>query len=187
MREGPEENPFAPPAEHADVPLQRVTYENWNLATHGQRLGGAMIDGLLSTATAIPGFMVFMAFMKEGWAGTSPSGQSYENLISNAVQLMGLIFIGPLLLGAYQWYLITKTGQTLAKRWLGMRIVREGSGELPGFVHGVLLRTWLFFFAGLIPYLGGCIGLVDAIAIFFGDRRQTLHDRVAGTIVISGQ
>ena len=187
MTEGPVENPFAPPAEHADLPLQHATFEQWNLATYGQRLGGAIIDGLLSMATAIPGAIGWFVSMREQWDGSQPAAADPEQAFGSVMQGVALIMIGPLILGIYQWYLITKTGQTLAKKWLGMRIVREGSGELPGFVHGVLLRNWLFFFAGMIPYLGSCVGLADAIAIFFGERRQTLHDRVAGTLVIAGQ
>jgi hypothetical protein len=172
MSEGPE-NPFAPPGEHADVPFQRTSYEQWNLATLGQRFGGWLIDSLLAAATAIPGVIAYSMYVYGNRGiGEAATVAEQGEAIGMMFQYMGLIFIGPLILGIYQWYLITKTGQT---------------GELPGFVYGVLLRNWLFVFAGLIPYVGGCIGLADAIAIFFGDRRQCLHDRVAGTIVVAGQ
>jgi uncharacterized RDD family membrane protein YckC len=77
-----------------------------------------------------------------------------------------------------------KTGQTLGKRMIKTRIVRESTGEAPGFLHGVVLRVWLLSLAGLLPGVGNFVGLADAVAIFTGHRRQTLHDRIAGTIVI---
>jgi uncharacterized RDD family membrane protein YckC len=180
MGEGSEHNPFAPPAEHADIELPRARYEPYNLAGYGQRVGGALLDGLLSVFTAIPGLIAFMALAKDDRAAVGRGVEGGDEFQAS----MLLIFVGPLLLGAYQWYLVTKTGQTLAKRWLRMRIVREDSGALPGFVHGVLLRNWLFVAASAIPFVGGCIGLCDPLAIFFGERRQTLHDRVAGTVVV---
>jgi uncharacterized RDD family membrane protein YckC len=47
-----------------------------------------------------------------------------------------------------------------------------------------LLRNWLFALAGLVPGVGGLVGLADGLVIFSGDQRQTLHDRVAKTMVI---
>ena len=149
-----------------------------------QRFAGGLIDGMLGAVAAIPGLILYFGRLREGWAGSM--GAEADPEAASRVVLQGAVWlsIGSLLLAIYQWYLITKTGQSLAKRWLGMRIVREESGQLPGFVHGVVLRSWISVSIGLIPYFGGCVGLVDAIAIFFGDRRQTLHDRIARTLVI---
>jgi hypothetical protein len=36
----------------------------------------------------------------------------------------------------------------------------------------------------MMPGIGGCVGFADALAIFAGNQRQTLHDRVASTIVV---
>ncbi|HEX6275065.1 MAG TPA: RDD family protein [Polyangiaceae bacterium] len=176
MGEGPAHNPFAPPTEEADVALAGARYETLGLATYGQRFLGAFLDNLLYTAAAIPGFIAFMAI---AW-DTLETSES-DDLPASVV----LVFVGPLLLAAYQWNMVAKTGQSLAKRWLKTRIVRAESGTAPGFVNGVLLRTWLFGAAGAVPFVGSCIGLADSLAIFAGERRQTLHDRVAGTIVIA--
>ena len=50
--------------------------------------------------------------------------------------LMVLAFMG------YQWYLISTTGQSLAKRWMGIKIVRI-DGTPVNFVNGVILRSWV--------------------------------------------
>jgi uncharacterized RDD family membrane protein YckC len=178
------ENPFAPPGERADVPPEQATRDAVNLATYQQRLAGAIIDGLLSAATAMPGLLLYVFVLREQWSASMPSPPNASDAFRVVMQGVALVSVGPLVLGSYQWWLITKTGQSLAKRWLGTRIAREESGDIPGFVRGVLLRTWLFTAAGLIPYAGSFVALADAIAIFVGGRRQTLHDRAARTIVI---
>ena len=166
MGEGPELNPFAPPAEYADFPVPAGD-DNLRLATYGQRFAGAVIDSLLLVLTMIPGAMIasvseFLHPSASGW-------------------WIVAILVGPLLLSVFQWTMTARTGKTLAKLMLRTRVVRDGLGTPPGFVYGVLLRSWLFGLAGMVL---SCLGLADALVIFFGNRRQTLHDRVAQTIVI---
>ena len=168
MGEGPEHNPFAPPAEYADFPVQAAGYEDWRLATYWQRFAGAFIDNALYGLTCIPGYAIIGASYRLEPRVPSPWAPLW-------------ILVGPLVLAVFQWTMTARTGQTLAKRMLRTRVVREGLGTPPGFVHGVLLRSWLFGLAGAIV---GCLGLIDAIFIFVGNRNQTLHDRVAQTIVI---
>lgn len=79
-------------------------------------------------------------------------------------------------------YWLHRYGQSVGKRILGLRIVcadgtRAALGRIfwrrmlvPGLIEAVPLAGWVFSFA-------------DAITIFT-DTRQTLHDRIAGTIVI---
>ena len=103
--------------------------------------------------------------------------------------LIGLMALMVLAFLAYQWYLVATTGQSLAKRWMGIKIVRL-DGSPVGFVHGVLLRSWVISMAtnaisttpGLRT-LGRLVHLVDALMIF-GEERRCLHDHIAGTRVI---
>ena len=176
MGEGLEHNPFAPPAEHADFEMSRLGQRDYLLATYGQRLGAYIIDNLLAIPTVIP-FFLFVDFDDIDFVEES------NNALGLPPRFLVLL-IGPFLLACYQWTMTATTGQTIAKRWLRTRVVREGTGAVPGFVNGVLLRNWLFSLAGMMPGIGGCIGLADALVIFSGNTRQTLHDRVARTIVI---
>ena len=95
----------------------------------------------------------------------------------------GVAGLGVLSIAAYQWYLVATTGQTLGKRMLKIRIVKA-DGDPAGFLHGVVLRSWIMFLFGMVPYVGSCAGLVDALMIF-SESRRCLHDRIAGTIVIA--
>jgi uncharacterized RDD family membrane protein YckC len=157
-----EHNPFAPPSEEADFVLSHDV-GGYRLATYGQRLAGSIIDTMLYGAAAFPGLS--LAFL----VGEGPS--------------LGGAALGVLLLALYQWSRIATTGRSVAKSWLRTRIIRE-NGERPGFVHGVVLRSWAMALLGMVPFVGGLVGLVDALAIFSGTTRQTLHDRIAHTLVI---
>jgi uncharacterized RDD family membrane protein YckC len=84
---------------------------------------------------------------------------------------------------AFQAYLISTTGQSIAKRMVGLRIVRT-DGSPVGFVRGVLLRSWVFGAGSVIPGVGRVLALVDALFIYRGDRR-CLHDLLADTKVVN--
>jgi uncharacterized RDD family membrane protein YckC len=162
-------NPFAPPSEEADFSV-REDSATYPLAGLGERLLGHVIDTMLVAAVCVPPFVVGVV-----------NDSDLSSTSSAAAMLLGCVL--GLSLQAYQWYLVATSGQTLAKRWLKMKIVRE-NGESVGFVTGVLLRSWVLLAAGMIPFVGSFVGFTDAVAIFFGERRQTLHDRIASTLVV---
>jgi uncharacterized RDD family membrane protein YckC len=69
------------------------------------------------------------------------------------------------------------------KRIVGLRIVRDRDGRKPGYGTGAVrvLSTIAF---GLIPFVGNFAQLFDHISAAWDRRKQTWHDKVAGTIVI---
>jgi uncharacterized RDD family membrane protein YckC len=81
--------------------------------------------------------------------------------------------------------LIAKTGQSLAKRWFRIRIVRT-SGEPAGFLHGVVLRYWVFDALCIIPIVWVALRVADGLAIF-GASARTLRDRLADTRVVEAK
>jgi uncharacterized RDD family membrane protein YckC len=87
--------------------------------------------------------------------------------------------------GIAQAALVGTTGQSIGKKILRMKIVLE-NGELPGFLRGVLLRSWVATLCWGIPVVGRAMMLVDAVFVFRRDRR-CLHDLLAGTRVIDAQ
>jgi uncharacterized RDD family membrane protein YckC len=94
----------------------------------------------------------------------------------------GIGMLGFLGIAIYQWVLISKTGQSLGKKWTGIRIERlDGKGV--DFTSGVFLRNWVPKMVGMIPYLGSLFHLVDVVFIFRQDRR-CVHDHMAGTRVV---
>lgn len=164
-------NPYAPPTPGADQSPQAQLYgtgEDHILAGRGTRLAAALIDGALALGSALPG-IILMAALSDG---------SDDSLIAGGL----VAVLGLLAFGIYQIYLISTSGQSLAKRWLGIKIIKT-DGMPCGFVHGVLLRSWVMGFIGQIPIVGPICSLVDPLLIF-GDERRCLHDLIAGTKVI---
>jgi uncharacterized RDD family membrane protein YckC len=72
--------------------------------------------------------------------------------------------------------MVTKSGQTPGKKFCKVRIVRADNKQLHGFVKGVVVRSWL---GQLVPIVGQV-----GVLLIFGAKRQTLCDKMAGTIVV---
>jgi len=68
-------------------------------------------------------------------------------------------------------------GQTVGKMLLGIKVVREGTGDVPGF-GAAALRTFLRTVDALFLYL------VAFIAVLASAKRQRLGDMVAHTLVV---
>ena len=68
-------------------------------------------------------------------------------------------------------------GQTVGKMLLGIKVVREDNGEVPG-VGPALIRTLLCVVDGLLFYL------VGFIAVLASAKRQRLGDMAAHTLVV---
>ncbi len=169
MQPGSDFNPYAAPTEHTD---RELSYEAQrgpgHLATLSQRWWGSFLDNLFAGVFLIPGAIV---------ASMSASALGAEDGMGALLMFGGLVpYVG------IQAWLVTSSGQSLGKKLLKTRIVTM-NGEPPGFVRGVLLRSWLIVAMNLIPLVNSVVGLVDALFIFRSDRR-TLHDHIAGTTVI---
>jgi uncharacterized RDD family membrane protein YckC len=80
--------------------------------------------------------------------------------------------------------LISMSGQTVGKKAMGTRMVLESTGEPAKFVQGFLVRQLAFGFITNIPIVGPFIALAD-IGFLFSENQKTLHDRLAGTVVIN--
>ena len=88
--------------------------------------------------------------------------------------------IGVVVAVIFNWVMITKSGQTVGKKLTKTRIVSESTGQIPGFVQGVLLRSIVF---GVLNQVVPLLALVDSCWIF-GENHQCLHDLLAGTRVV---
>ncbi|MFE5600069.1 RDD family protein [Streptomyces coelicoflavus] len=96
----------------------------------------------------------------------------------------GQSVIAALLYIAYDTYMTTKTGQTLGKKWLGMRVANLDNGATPS-VQTSLIRAlvlWIPF-----AFCCACVWTVIAGGWSFFDKpyKQGLHDKAAKTVVVS--
>ena len=138
---------------HAPTPAQ--------LASPGRRLAARVLDELLIIAPALLGTLASAAIVIVQEGETS----------AITFVPVGLGLCGVTALMIYQVVLLVRTGQTLAKRWLRIKIVTL-DGRNPSFgahvVRGLLL---------------GLLGAISVAFIFRADRR-CLHDLAAETRVV---
>ena len=175
-------NPYAPPTADIDQGLQLGADGHYVLADRGTRLGAVLIDGLLAVAAALPAGVVLMFLLFGAQSSSLATRGDMETLGYATVGVGVLMVLMVLAFMIYQWYLIATTGQSLAKRWLGIKIVRIDGSPL-GFVNGVILRSWVIGALSNIPVLGAIVALVNPLMIF-GEERRCLHDHIAGTRVV---
>ncbi len=165
------------------------------LASPGKRIAAYLINGLIGSVAYIP--MI--------WGAMSMSG-SYAAAMDpeNPVQVepsgfaLGMIGLGSVLILAYlvfQAVLMSKTGQSLGKRIMKIKVVNE-DGDNPGFAGTVAMReivpNLVLTVVGMIPFLGIIAQLGFWIAclvmLFLVDRdRRTLQDMIAKTYVVDAE
>lgn len=159
----------------AMVPASAAPAAGLELASRWLRLGAALLDSIIGTMFAAPGMaMLIMA----GVFATPDSPNP-------ALMLAGFVTIGAamvVLLGI-QIYLLVTRGQTLGKKFLGIKIVCFEDDSNPGFVKVFLLRMLVNGLIGAVPFLGLIYSLTDILFIFREDRR-CIHDLIAGTKVV---
>ena len=150
-------NPYAAPRSEAFGQDQAIASQP--LAGRGARFGARLIDGVLESSP-----LIVAAVLTGGLA----SGGEQPNMIP-----MVLGYLGNLGIWIYQVVRLVQTGQTLGRKWLGIRIVRLDGGKVTFGSH---------FLRGLVF---GLLGFIGVWFIFRRDRR-TLHDLAAETKVIEG-
>lgn len=161
------ENPYAPPEANVEVAEAGQTV----LAGRGARLGGAVIDTIISFAIILP-------VMK--FSGAWERALTQEQTI---FELLGLSVLSFILFLAVHGYLLANYGQTVGKRLVKTRIVSVQDERILPFPRLVGLRYLPVAFVSQIPLLGPILSLVDVLYIFREDRR-CVHDLIAGTKVI---
>ena len=163
-------NPYAAP--RADVSRQVTTSKSIELASRGTRLGAHFLDGLAVLPLAIPMIIAIPTM-----------DQETQSLSSVGMICIAITCISILALMIYNLYLLSTQGQTLGKKWLGIRIVRYDDNGTAGFVKAFLLRAFVNGLFTAFPGLGPIYALIDILFIFSDDKR-CLHDKLSGTHVV---
>ena len=192
MEERQPANPYAPPASELNTGLL-ASVHGAELADRGTRLAAVTLDGLVISIPLVPmmGVGLYLAIRMQTAVGERVEQNSVLATLgdSEGVLLLAIAaavgFLGALGIAIYQWILISRTGQSLGKKWTGIRIERTDGSQVT-FGNGVVLRNWVPKVMGAFPYLGMIFHLVDCLYIFREDRR-CLHDHIAGTRVVRHQ
>ncbi len=146
------------------------------LATMGQRFLARLLDLFVN------GLVVFIAFM----AGLAGSLGIKNGSATPGSGIVAAFFTFVVALSAfallYEWLLIAFLGATLGKMALGLKVVKERNGQIPGLGSG--------FVRYIIPIVGAFLCYIGTALVylspFFDDsgKLQGWHDRAAGTVVI---
>jgi uncharacterized RDD family membrane protein YckC len=154
----------APPATSGYTPIKKAGRQ-LEYADFSQRAIGAVIDNFVSTILATPLVVLFLASKVVDISDKSQQAQA-SLMIQGIVWLIAFTY-GTLMDSGRQ-------GATFGKRAMSIRLT-DVEGRRVGIGRAILrqiVRPFSFFlFAGI------------ALS-FFTKRKQTLHDLVAGTVVV---
>ncbi|MFK4189312.1 RDD family protein [Streptomyces sparsogenes] len=145
-------------------------------ATPGQRFAARLVD------TLILGVIWTVALIATGalaYAYDHPGEQDMGKVILALVITMAVYFV-------YEGVMLARSGQTLGKKVLRIRVAMLSDGDVP---HGQgWVRAVVYVLPGmLIPLLVGTLFWLVNVLWCTWDQplRQCLHDKVAKTVVVA--
>jgi uncharacterized RDD family membrane protein YckC len=127
----------------------------------GRRILATIVDGLIFGAF----YGVMAVLFGVLFGGTNGYMQAIPGVLSGVIVVLYYILL--------EGYL----GQTVGKMLLGIKVVREDNGEVPG-LGGATIRTLLRLVDGLFDYL------VAFITVLISGKNQRLGDMAAHTLVV---
>jgi uncharacterized RDD family membrane protein YckC len=148
----------------------------------GARFGARLLDGILMlVVVGILGaiFVGGAATQLEVDPTTGEVTSGGGTLVGSIIGYSLIIIVFGLL---YEVALIALRGATLGKQLLGIKVVREADGQIPGWGPSVL--RWLI--PGAAGQICGLITILVYVSPFFDNtgRFQGWHDKVAHTLVV---
>jgi uncharacterized RDD family membrane protein YckC len=176
MTDLPDNNRFAPP--RAQLADHDGTGDGLVFAGRGQRFVAVLLDGLLMCLVIYP---LFFAFGGSLLANLDPAAP--PDPIAMMGKMFGAMVPGYIVVIAIQAWCLHAYGGTLAKKLMGLRIVRT-DGSRATAVRLVFGRGAAAIVPAMIPLLGSLYTLIDSLMIF-RDSRQCLHDQIADTVVVT--
>ncbi len=132
-------------------------------AGYGQRVGAYLVDTTLLMVLYIVVAMIATAL----FFSASAFGYSLGGLLIVLFLLTSLL---------YMIWPTAKSGQTLGKKMVGIRVV-DDTGNPPGWGKAILRQTIGFWIEGIFFSIGLLWPLWD-------DKKQTWHDKIANTYVV---
>lgn len=170
------------------VPPQPVLVPTYSYAHWGQRVGATLLDGIFSVLAEIPAAIgvLLIAVGSDTTTHVDANGRTVVDdwsldgvaYVGIALTVVGLIFA----IGFGLWNIVFRQGRTgasLGKSALGLRLVRETTGQSVG-AGTAFLRQLLHILDGAVCYLGYLWPLWD-------EKRQTFADKIVGSVVINGK
>lgn len=142
------------------------------LASRVSRLAAVIVDAIIMMVINLPVMAVAGVF------GQIARGEQMSFAQSLLWGLFGIVVF--LIVNGY---FLARDGQTVGKKVLGVRIVRNEDGQLQSAGKVIGLRYVLLQVIYSVPCVGSLFALVDVLFIFREDKR-CIHDMIAGTKVV---
>ncbi|WP_328782405.1 RDD family protein [Streptomyces canus] len=193
----PDDDPFRkqpPPAEGSGSPYNTPPPYGGSPHGGGDPYGGGPADPLAGMPPLAPSGrrtlariidMIMVAVVV--WLITWGVGVSEYNVDSDDMQYgksLAQSALAAVLYIAYDTIMISRSGQTLGKKWLGMRVANLDNGSTPS-TQTTLIRSAVLW----IPFAFCCACIWTAISggwsYFDKPYKQGLHDKAAKTVVVS--
>ena len=148
----------------------------YDLAAWGPRVGASILDGLILLPFEIIAIIALAVTSKAGTYDPTTGVTTGGGISGAGVAIIALAYIGGFAFGLWQLYRQGTTGQTIGKRVVGIRVVREVDGQFTGFGMA-FVRSLAHLLDALPCYVGFLWPLWDA-------KKQTFADKVCGTVVL---
>ena len=163
-------NPYQAPSAHVEDVNDN---EDSELAERGTRLGAVILDSLIFLA---PGLFAIIPAM------LSMRGNAAEAMGIGATIAVSVGVLGMLVVLVIDLVMLHRSGQTIGKRMLNVKIIRS-DGSRAGLTRIFFLRMLVPGLIGGIPFVGFIFTIVDPLFIF-QESRRCVHDLIADTVVI---
>lgn len=187
----PEQTPFQS-SSFNKIQVKKKAAQNNELASISTRVLAKIIDLLLwLPAAAIPSFFLKpdqvnqLSEIQQKMQSADTSTQAVQlqqqlfTLIPAEAWQAMLIYI--IIMLGIQAFMLAKSGQSIGKKLTKIKIVDVESGEKVSLMRAFTLRSFIFIILNLLfmPF----ITILDHV-FAIGEKRQTLHDKLAKTKVI---
>jgi uncharacterized RDD family membrane protein YckC len=146
------------------------------LATWLPRVGATILDFLILLPFEIVAIIAIAASSHSGTYDPNTGVTTPATTSGVGLAIAAVAYIGAFGFQLWQLYRQGTTGQTIGKRVVGIRVIRESDGQYTGFGMA-FVRGLAHFLDGIACYIGFLWPLWDA-------KRQTFADKVCGTVVI---
>jgi uncharacterized RDD family membrane protein YckC len=154
-----------------------VPYAQW-----GTRLGGYLIDFVIFIPVLVVLFILFRhthALRIELMTRRKGMARQHLSLLSALIGAALYIVYTTVLCGG-------KRGQTVGMMAVGVRVVRDGTEDVLGYGRALARSLVEQVFRALVfaSLILGIVWLLDMLWPLWDKKRQTLHDKVVGTVVL---
>jgi uncharacterized RDD family membrane protein YckC len=151
-------------------------------ASRVSRLGASIIDSLIIFVPMMPAYVLAAPLLMRAGVGVQRNVFATWGVIAGTGGWFYLGVLWLVIMLIINGVLAYRNGQSIAKKWLGIKDVRT-DGSRASFARIFWLRNVLNSAITFIPLIGSFYGLIDVLFIF-GSAKRCVHDYIADTIVI---